>query len=296
MRLAVLALCFWTSLLMSACFEPTADRLSEVFDTQGHRGARGLFPENTLPAFESAVRLGVRTLELDLAVSADSVLVVSHEPWFKSSICTLDGHGYDEGTSLWSLTHAQIKAVDCGSRGNADYPQQAAVPAYKPSLAEVVAAADALADSLRRERPHFNIEIKSKPAYDGELTPPVEQFVLLVHAAIARLGLRGRTTVQSFDERALRLMRATDPQQRLAYLSATPLSAKREVEALGFTPEVYAPYHLPLRPETVAEMHELGVEVIPWTVNDRTRMSTLIRWGVDGLISDYPDRLMSVAP
>jgi len=113
---------------------------------------------------------------------------------------------------------------------------------------------------------------------------------------LQRYGTLDRTTIQSFDVRPLRILNREYPDVKLAYLSSTPLSHKREIEELGFTPDVYSPYHLTLRPSSVQEMHAKGMQVIPWTVNDVTRMTELIGWGVDGIISDYPDRLATVAP
>ena len=234
------------------------------------------------------------TLELDLAVSSNGQLIVSHEPWFNTTICTLEGTTYDENTPLYSLTTAQIAAVDCGTKGNPDFPNQATQALGKPTLRRVVAYADSVARAMSRSLPNYNIEIKSKSDYDGTYTPPVREFVRLVRHEISDLGIESRATVQSFDRRALRELHNQDSTLRTAYLSVSPLSAKREILDLGFTPDVYSPYHLSLRPETVEELHEMGVLVIPWTVNDVTRMSTLMRWGVDGLITDYPDRLAGV--
>ncbi len=279
-----------------ACLPSDESRRAVEFDTQGHRGARGLRPENTLSAFEEAVRHGMRTLELDLAVSADEQLIVSHEPWFSATICTLDGTAYSESTPLYSLSAAEIRAVDCGSTSHPDFPGQVLTPSYKPTLIEVIAMADSLAAALGRDLPYYNIEIKSKPAYDGTFSPPVQAFAALVHHTLDSLDLLARTTVQSFDVRALRAMRAIDSTAGLALLSESPLSWHEDLDELGFQPAIYSPHHLTLRAEHVVSMHKQGLEVVPWTVNDPARMRTLIDWGVDGIITDYPDRLAPLAP
>ena len=291
-----LPLVLLTVAALAGCFDESGARLPGPFDSQGHRGARGTHPENSVAAFEEAVRRGMRTLELDVAVSADSQIVVSHEPYFNTAICDLAGTPHTGETSLFDLPYAAIAAVDCGSSGNLDFPDQRPEAAPKPLLAQVVAAARALALDLGRDEPHYNIEIKSKPEWDGTYTPAVAAFVGLVLAEAERLGITERLTVQSFDDRALRQVMRQGPDVRTGYLSSTAPSWRNELATLGFQPDVYSPHHLLLTGRTVADLHERGIRVVPWTVNDVTRMRTLIDWGVDGVITDYPARLAGVMP
>lgn len=294
MRVYLFALFFIITLV--SCFETNEARLAVQFDTQGHRGARGRLPENTLPAFFEALDQGMRTLELDLSVSADSVVVVSHEPWFNPKICLIDSFGYSEKESLFHLNYAEIAKVDCGSKGNIDFPSQKRVVAVKPTLAEVIQETRRYAIENNRPFPFYNVEIKTEPGKEGVFTPEIEDFVRLVVAELSRQDVLDFTVIQSFDVRPLQLLHEQYPSIPLAYLSATPLSHKREIENLGFTPDIYSPYHLTLRPQTVQALHAQGMQVIPWTVNDVSRMTELVGWGIDGIISDYPDRLASVAP
>lgn len=265
--------------------------MAQVFDSQGHRGARGAFPENTLPSFEEALRQNMRTLELDLVLSKDKILVVSHEPWFNPKICQLEGSGYDENTSLYSLTYEEIAKVDCGSMGNLDFPDQTSMPVSKPTLAAVVSHADSMAKALGRELPYYNLELKSEEDHDDIHHPKPPEFARLALDEIKRLGIFDRANVQSFDPRPLQVLHQMAPDLKLAFLSATPTLYASELEELGFKPEIYSPYHLLLHPVHVEELHAMGIAVIPWTVNDKTRMETLIDWGVDGIITDYPNRL-----
>lgn len=281
---------------LTSCFETNEARLALQFDTQGHRGARGRFPENTLPSFMEAIDQGMRTLELDVCVSADSIVLVSHEPWFNTKICLIDTFGYEEKESLFKLNYAEIAKVDCGSKGNIDFPSQNAVYAVKPTLAETILETQRHAAELNKPLPFYNIEIKTEPGEEGHLTPEIDAFVALVITELNKLNVLDRCTIQSFDVRPLKTLHESYPAVRLAYLSASPLSYKRELEALGFTPSIYSPHHLTLRPATVQALHAEGIEVIPWTVNDVTRMTELVGWGVDGIITDFPDRLASVAP
>ncbi len=269
---------------------PIASNMKD-FDSQGHRGARGLLPENSIAGAERAVELGMRTVELDLAVSADGQLVVSHEPHFNPTICELEGTGYDKSTSLYKLSYADIARVDCGSKGHPEYPYQVAQPSTKPLFSAFVEAADAKAKALGRELPAYNIEFKSEPDLDGAYTPLPKAFAELVLAEITRLGIVNRCNVQAFDARPLQEMHLLAPQVKLAFLVGLPASVESVETTLGFRPNVYSPHHLTLTSGQVANYHALGIKVIPWTVNDVSRMRTLIEWGVDGIITDYPDRL-----
>ena len=296
MRVYQFAIFFFLCLVSTSCFETNEAKLASEFDSQGHRGARGRFPENTLPSFYEAIEQGMRTLELDVAISADSIVLVSHEPWFNPSICDIEAFGYSDKESLFKMAYVDIAKVDCGSIGNLDFPSQAKLFAIKPTLEEVIVESQRHATEKSKPLPHYNIEIKTEPGKEGFFTPEIEDFVNLVIEVVTRLNVLDRTTIQSFDVRPLRLLHDEHPEVRLGYLSASPLSYKREIEELGFTPNVYSPYHLTLRPATVQALHADGVQVVPWTVNDATRMTELIGWGVDGIITDYPDKLGSIVP
>ena len=290
MRIATLL-----ALICTVACRPEGRMIAEAFDTQGHRGARGNRPENTLEAFRFAVEHGMRTLELDLAVSSDGVLVVSHEPWFSDAICA---GAPAEDVSLHQMTVEEIQSYDCGSLRNPDYPYQQNAPAVKPTLAEVVDASDAYAVALDRPLPRYNIEIKWEPEYVPKYAPTAEAFAKTVIAFLRGRGLVYRVTVQSFATEVLEQMRRQAPEVELAFLDAgaSLIAGGQETEfsSLTFRPAIYSPYHLTLRPGRIDALHELGVRVVPWTVNDTSRMRTLLRWGVDGIISDYPERLRSV--
>jgi glycerophosphoryl diester phosphodiesterase len=265
------------------------------FDWQGHRGARGLMPENSVPAFLHALDFPqVTTLELDLAVSKDKKLIVSHEPFFNPAIC-LNPNGAaltaaDETRYLiYELTAEQIKGFDCGSIGNPRFPQQQKQKTYKPTLEEVVKAVAAVKPGMR-----WNIEIKSSPAWDGLRHPPVQEFAALVIAELRRLGIDKRATVQSFDVRALQAMHQQAPDITLAYLVENGDSFAKNLEKLGFTPPIFSPYYLRVNRKLVRQCREKNIQLIPWTVNDVQSMRRLIRLGVQGIITDYPDKIKAV--
>lgn len=295
------------SLLLASCGPEGAADQSEAksetnmpaieFDWQGHRGARGLLPENSVPAFLLALEYPkVVTLELDLAVSKDGKLIVSHEPWLSHHICSdMAGQAVTEADEeqllIYQLTAEEIRNYDCGSRGNERFPEQQKLKVYKPQFSEVVQAADQRAQEMGRPLPRYNIEIKSRPEWDGTRTPEPETFVALVLETIETLGIKERTCVQSFDTRPLEVIHRQDPSLTVAYLVEELESLEQNLAKLSFTPTIYSPYYMLLTANMVNNLHEKGMKVIPWTVNDTENMRALMELGVDGIITDYPDRI-----
>jgi len=273
--------------------------MKSSFDWQGHRGARGLAPENSLPGFQKTLEYPVTTLELDLAVSRDSQLVVSHEPWFSASICSHPdgrpvGEEEEQELNIFEMVYAEVAAFDCGSRGHPRFPDQQRLPTKKPLLHEVVALADSICKDQDRPLVNFNIEIKSKPEWDGKYTPGPEIFSRLVLAEVKRLGIEARSCIQSFDPRVLEVIHSRQPAQNLAFLVEDPASLEEHLSRLGFLPDIYSPMHTLLTKNVVVRAHEKELRVIPWTVNDPTTMKSLIQMGVDGIITDYPNLIREV--
>ncbi len=266
---------------------------------QGHRGARGLAPENTLPAFRRALDLGVTTLELDTVVSADGEVVVSHDPFVSSTFCS-----HPDGTpvqpdeeadlAIYGMPYAEVARFDCGRRGHPLFPRQEAQAAAKPRLRDVVRLAEAYAREHARPPVFYNVETKSTPEGDGRLHPPPAEFVRLLWDVVGGEGIAERFTLQSFDVRTLQEAQRCRLPVRLALLvergEAGPAeSLSAGLDALGFVPDIYSPnYHLVDR-AVVEEAHRRGMLVIPWTVNEPDEMRRLRALGVDGLITDYPD-------
>ena len=261
-----------------------------AFDLQGHRGARGLLPENTLVAFERALELGVDTFELDLGLSADGVLVVHHDTHLSPHLAR-DGEGtwISEPIALNAQTFTQLRAYDVGRLrpGSAyaqRFPEQQAVDGQRiPALAEVFA----LSPTAR-----FNIEIKLDPSRP-EATASPEAFVEAVRQAVSEAAVADRVTVQSFDWRPLRALAGELSTACLSEDEGQDEEAVRallgEVVATGC--QTWSPQHSLLSGARVAAAHALGLRVVPWTVNEPARGEELRSWGVDGLITDYPDRV-----
>lgn len=267
------------------------------FDWQGHRGARGLQPENTVPAFLAALAYpAISTLELDVAITADSQIVVSHEPWFSAEICSHPTgqpvvKAEAEGLRIFQMSYAEVAAFDCGNRGNSRFPDQQAQPAVKPLLRDVVSAVANYCKEKGRPAPRWNIEIKSNPDWDNVFTPPPAVFAQLVVDEISALGLTAQVCVQSFDVRSLQAVRAIDTTLMLALLVEDPLGVDRNLTALGFVPDVYSPYYRLVTAEMIERVHQQRMRIIPWTVNETAVMQQLRAMGVDGIITDYPNRI-----
>lgn len=268
------------------------------FDWQGHRGCRGLLPENSVPAFLKALDFQeITTLELDLAVSKDRQLIVSHEPWFNPSICLLPSGDSiprrdEEKYLIYNFTADEIRGFDCGSRGNSRFPDQQKMKTHKPTLREVVEAVQKKQAGKKQIR--WNIEMKCHPNWDGVRTPPVEDFAKLVVEELKKLGIAEQSNVQSFDVRAVQAVKKIEPKMTVALLIENLKGVDWQIENLGFIPDIYSPYYLVVTQKLVRRCHARGMKIIPWTVNEVAPMRKLIRLGVDGIITDYPDKISQV--
>lgn len=267
---------------------------------QGHRGCRGLMPENTLPAFRKALDLAVTTLELDVVISKDSQVVVSHEPYVNADFSTApDGTPVSrkdqKNLNIYQMVYSDVKRYDVGLRGNVNYPEQQKVAAYKPLLSEVFETMEVYRKANNLPEFSYNIEIKSEPDQYNVSQPAPAPFSDLVLAVIKEHISIDRITIQSFDFAVLKHWKqqidaGNYPKTKLAALVADLKSVDSHLKDLGFIPDIYSPYFRLLGQEKVDRIHRKGMKVIPWTVNNTEEMQKLKGWGVDGIITDYPDR------
>ena len=287
-------------LLLTSCSPPT-ERHSQLddFDFQGHRGAMGMFAENTIPSFLLAIDEGVTTIEFDIVVTADDELVVSHEPWFRHTICLQpDGSEIAEEDELdhqiYEMTYEEVSSYDCGSLQNPDFPEQQNRSQPKPTMRQAIEAMEGYVAEYGLEPVHYSIETKARPEWDDHKTPAPETFTRLMYEELVDLDVLDRVIMQSFDPRTLRVMRELDEEVRQALLiSGNGGDVQAEVEDLGYTPEIYSPHYLLVSHDMVQEAHEMGMQIIPWTINDVEDMKNMVEMGVDGLITDYPNRFNS---
>lgn len=263
----------------------------------GHRGARGLFPENTIDGFIRSVKLGVYTLELDVVISKDDKVVVSHEPWMHYRFCTEpDGQRVKMRSqhNIYQMNYEDVKRFDCGQRINPEFPRQAPFPAYKPLLGEVIDEVERFTIENHLPPVEYIIEIKSNERTDGLFHPSPEQFATLVWNEIASFGIAERIVIKSFDVRPMQELKLLGASARLGLLVANTGSVKRNIQKLGFVPYTYNPSYALARPKVIEEARAMGMKVMVWTVNDAEFITRMIDSGVDGIITDYPDLALEI--
>jgi glycerophosphoryl diester phosphodiesterase len=268
-------------------------------DIQGHRGARGLFPENTITAFIEAVKLGVTTLEMDVVISKDLKVVVSHEAWMNEAFCSKPDGNIVENNSgekynLYKMPYEEIVKYDCGKRGNKEFPFQKAIPEHKPLLSEVITNVESFVNKNNLSAVFYNIELKSESGKDGVFNPDPKTFVELVFNEIKKQNITDCTNLQSFDVRILQEIKTKYPVIKLALLVENEDGLEINLKRLGFFPDIYSPDFNLVNDTLVKNLIQHKIRLIPWTVNDITDMKKMLEMGVDGIITDYPDRAINL--
>ncbi len=284
-------------LILFSC-STCSNMVSKKIDWQGHRGARGLFPENTLEAFIGALDYEITTLELDVVVSKDNQVIVSHEPWMSEEICmNPNGEEFEDGKTnfnIYKMNYADIKKFDCGSKVHPRFPDQKKLKTYKPLLSEVIEAVDDFCKKNNRERVAFDIEIKSDSNYVGTYFPEPTKYVQMVEGVLANYDMKNRLTLQSFDLNILEALHQEKTSAAISFLVENEEGFEANLEKLNFLPDIYSPYYLFVTKELVNEVHQKNMKLIPWTVNDKETMLKLKALGVDGIITDYPNKIKNI--
>jgi glycerophosphoryl diester phosphodiesterase len=277
---------------------------AQTLDLEGHRGCRGLMPENTIPAFKKALDLDVTTLELDVCISKDHQVVVSHEPYMNALFCSKPDDSpvtkADEKVlNLYTMTYDEIKQYDSGIRGNVLFPEQQKLATFKPLLKDMIKACEAYIKEKKMKPVKYNIEIKSEELEYGISQPKtVEEFSDLVYKEIIKQLPPERVILQSFDFNVLKYWHLQFGKGKYKKVTLSALVENEMVdstlEKLGFNPDIFSPYYKNLIKRRVDMCHDKGIKVVPWTVNKIEDMKAMIAIGVDGLISDYPNRFQEV--
>jgi len=257
-------------------------------DVQGHRGCRGHLPENTLPAFQRAIELGVDTLELDCGVTKDGVVVVHHDRRLNPDVARgPDGEWVQApGPTIYSLTSEEVQRYDVGRiRPGSEYaqrfPHQHAIDGTRiPRLADLFAMAGT--------KVRYNIETKLLPTHREETVTP-EEFVRLLTHEIQKAKVKA--TIQSFDWRTLKITERTAPQIETVYLTETRDAEPQNVASAGG--RIWSPSLKDVTQRKLSIAKSLGLRVVAWTVNEPADIDTAIDIGLDGIISDYPDRVIA---
>lgn len=267
-------------------------------DLQGHRGCRGIMPENTIPAMLKALELGVHTLEMDVVITADGEVVLSHEPYFSATISTHPNGqpvtlAEAKSLNLYKMTYAQIKSFDVGMRPHPFFPEQKKIAVCKPLLADVVKAVQEWCSTHQKPLPWFNIETKCSPQTDGEYHPDAHTFAEILFQQVKKSGILHKTIIQSFDFRTLQYLHEKHPEIPLAALveGKAVAAVEENIQLLGFVPAIYSPAHEGVTVQVVQACARAGMRLIPWTVNDPARAAELKAMGVTAVITDYPDRV-----
>ncbi|NTV16935.1 MAG: glycerophosphodiester phosphodiesterase [Chlorobiaceae bacterium] len=270
-----------------------------AFEIQAHRGARALFPENTLQAFCHAAELGIRVLELDLVVSKDLQIVVSHDPWLSAPLCA-DPEGHPLSSEdrqryiLYDMMYADIALFDCGLP-HPSFPGQVHFPTFKPLLSSVFHEVDAyMASAGMKERMIFNLEIKSWSDKDGLYHPPPDRYAALVLQLVEAAGLWSRVRIQSFDFRVVREAWRLNPRLCYGLLIDHTINPDRFLLDPGFLPCYVNPHFSLVDQEMTDTLHDQGIRMIPWTVNRTEEMLAMRQIGADGIITDYPERAIAL--
>ncbi|HBV14451.1 glycerophosphodiester phosphodiesterase family protein [Chryseobacterium carnipullorum] len=293
---------------------------SQSFDNQAHRGGKSLYPENTIPAMKNALKMNVTTLEMDLAVTKDKKIILSHDAFLSPELITKPDGTYipkDSGFyyKIYDMPYAKIQTFDAGLKKLDHYPDQNKIKVQKPLLEDVIEACETYSRELKRPLPFYNIETKTRPFSDHIFHPEPKEFVDLMMKIIVKKGIQDRVIIQSFDPRTLEIIHKEYPEiltalliekvddkkiaQQQAHFENIPAVKFREypnhlngvagdMKFLSFTPTIYSPDHTLVTSKLVQECHALGMKVIPWTVNTKERLKELKDMGIDGVISDDP--------
>ena len=277
----------------SAIPDSTARHLP-AFDLEGHRGARGLMPENTIPGMIRALELGVTTLEMDTHITQDKQVVLSHDPFINHEHDLLpNGNDIPEADKrkyvLYQMEYVEVRSFDTGSKFYGKFPQQQKLATYKPLLSDLIDTVQVYLQQHNLPQVYYNIETKSKPSGDGKLHPAPEEFVDLLMGVVEAKGIAEWVIIQSFDVRTLQVMQQRYPHIKTSLLVENVKGLSKNLEALGFIPDIYSPHYRLVTPKLIKDCHAHGMKVIPWTINELSEMKRQKEMGVDGLISDYPN-------
>lgn len=293
--------------LLCACSSPKKTQMAETatgnentaqaeFDKQGHRGCRGLMPENTIPAMIHALGMGVTTLEMDVVLTKDKKVILSHEPWFAQEITTKPDGSYmgereERKFNIYWMTYEQTLTFDVGMKQHPRFPKQQKMKVTKPLLADLVDSVKQYMMLARRPFPYYNIETKTNPQFDGVFTPKPEELVDAIMDVVNAKQIEDYVIIQSFDFRTLQYLHQKYPGVRTAMLieGEDTRTLDEQLKALGFTPSIYSPAYTLVNEKLLKKCHAKQIRVIPWTVNEKAKIDELKAMGVDGIITDYPD-------
>lgn len=268
-------------------------------EVQAHRGGMGLYPENTITAMINAVKLGAKTLELDCVISADGKVVVSHDPYMSAEFMRKpDGSDVtkeeEKGLALYKMPYDSIRKFDSGTKPHPRFSEQKKMKTHKPLLSYLIDSVEVYVKKNNLKPVYYNMETKISPQGDGAYNPVPDVFVSRVMDVIRTKKIENRTTIQSFDIRTLQVLHKENAKVKLALLIMNKDSFEDNIKKLGFTPDIYSPYHTLVNEDLVKKSHDAKVLILPWTVDEPEEMERLAALGVDGIITNQPDRMIKL--
>lgn len=283
--------------LSLAVISTSVSAQTKKIDLQGHRGCRGLMPENTIPAILHSIDLGVTTLEMDVVITKDNRVILSHETFMNPEIATPpNGQQFsspkDKSFNIYQMTHDEVSQWDVGMKIHPKFPSQKKMPAIKPLLSDVITAVEEYVKTNHLKPLNYNIETKCAPATDGISHPNPETFVAILMEVIEKGNITKRTIIQSFDKRTLQVLHQSFPSIKTSYLfgASDKKTPQQLVDDLGFRPDILSPAYQLIDKAYVRACRKLKIKLIAWTVNEEKDIEYIAALGVDGIISDYPDR------
>jgi len=284
-------------MISMAAFSLSASAQSKKIDLQGHRGCRGLMPENTIAAILHSIDLGVTTLEMDVVITKDKKVILSHETFLNPEIATPPmGQQFsspkDKSYNIYQMTYEEVSRWDVGMKLHPKFPSQKKMPAIKPLLSDVIASVEEYVKLHHLKPLNYNIETKCAPASDGISHPAPDEFVALLVDVITKGNVTKRTTIQSFDKRSLQVLHQSFPSIKTSYLidGSNKKTPEELMADLGFRPSFLSPAFALINKEYVDACKKVKLKLIAWTVNEEKDIQKMASLGVHGIISDYPDR------
>jgi glycerophosphoryl diester phosphodiesterase len=270
---------------------------SASIDLQGHRGCRGLMPENTIAAMLEALKWGVTTLELDVVITKDKQVLLSHEPYMNLEIATppsgdINNVSSSKQFNIYQMTYSEVLKWDVGMKFNPRFPEQQKLQVQKPLLKDVIEVVEQFIKTNKLKPVAYNIETKMSPNTDNLYHPDTKEFVSLLSKVVIDGGIAERTTIQSFDPRSLIELHAKNAPFQLSFLieDTDKKTAAEVIGLLGFKPDYISPAFSMVDESFVKEFHQHQIKVVVWTVNQEADIKKMALLGVDGIISDYPNR------
>jgi glycerophosphoryl diester phosphodiesterase len=269
------------------------------FAKEGHRGTRGLMPENTIPSMTRAIREGANIIEVDIYTSRDGQVIVTHDAYINREFSlTPDGQEIPPEDARKYIVHqmdyAEIRKFDVGSKYYQAYPQQKKIRTYIPLFGELIDSVEHFTKSNKLPGTIYNIELKTSVKYDSVYNAKPKELVDAVMQIVRQKNIGNRFYIQSFDVRPLQVVHRDYPGVTIGFLTDSKKTLAGNIAELGFYPDIYSPQYKLVTPELVHECRQHKMKLIPWTVNTTEEMKALTALGVDGIITDYPDLLKKV--